>query len=90
MFKMLKVKTADVFHLKLRVLFINLKENIDFASYSQVSGHFCFFLFSVFEGGDYLGVYFQSNFTVGVTTTGTKSNTLVSLLTVSTASLNTL
>lgn len=46
MFKMLKVKTADVFHLKLRVLFINLKENIDFASYSQVSGHFCFFLFS--------------------------------------------
>ena len=94
MFKMLKVKTADVFHLKLRVLFINLIKRKTLIlrpipRFQAIFVSFCFLL-AVFEGGGYLGVYFQSNFTVGVTTTGTRSNTLVSSLSVSTVSLNTL
>ena len=71
MFKILKVKTADVFHLKLRVLFVNLLEqNVDASALCPIPRFQAIFSLFLFL---YLLVLreevtkdcFHSNFTVG-------------------------
>ena len=83
----------DAFYLKLRILFVNPEQTDIFVlcpipRFQAIFLNLFAFYLLAFERGSNLKDLFSSNDTVGVSTTETKSKTLVSLLTASLVALN--